>query len=888
LSPIPPHPADRSRRPRALVLVAAAGALGLVAAACSPTHRSARPAATSTSLPAATTTTEPPPQYAASPYDWDRATSPALAVGGGRSATLSAVLAPQITGSWSVFGTRLDASGTPSATMWSSPDAMGWTASPLAGAGASGAAGGPARGGASGGGPSQAVAAAQYKAATVVVGSIGEGADQQATVWLSPSAGAPYTTQSVPLSTGPSVMSLVTAGSLGMFATGTVDGRFALWSSTNGRTWSELAGAEKVIDASPGGRVNALLASGDLVFAAGSMQPGASPQAALWSTSDGLNWHLVSSAAPSFSGPGGRIIYSLAPLDTGLVAVGAINTGTGWEPASWISPDGQSWSLPSVDFPLESSGGPATVGPSAGTAARSVSAVPTFAGPAAVVAAGGGTSGQDAWASSDGLHWASLQLPAADAAATSWRAEVAAATLTTTVVLDAEPGQPYLLSYLKPSGPAAAGGSGWTQPSANPATFGPIRPEAVPVSLQAVAGRLDLTVDVVNRPQTIGPARVASQVLTSADGSSWTPSGAGTVTGDPPTLPVAGALATHLPTGWIAVASPPGAGPEAWTSTTGLVWKKTALLSVPTAPGVAAERATISGLCEDRLAPAAAAGTTPSPNGIPAPARYIAVAVGSASVTTTAAGDGSTGPTVLTTRAATPWSSSTGTTWKDGAVSSGPPPGAAQSMSGCVTAGPTLVAFGTGTTPSGAPQPAVWRSGDGVSWTRVPVTAFSAGSANPLVSLATNGGYWLAAADPDPGADPLVPGVLGAAGRAASAATDAGVGPAPSIEDGRVGLWLSTNSGSVWQAIDTATSPWLAAQRTTLDLVGFAAHPALPTGTAGSAGSAVHASATTLPGSTSTPTTLPPGASATPVVVGVVDGQLAVWSGTLAGAGGGG
>jgi hypothetical protein len=154
------------------------------------------------------------------------------------------------------------------------------------------------------------------------------------------------------------------------------------------------------------------------------------------------------------------------------------------------------------------------------------------------------------------------------------------------------------------------------------------------------------------------------------------------------------------------------------------------------------------------------------------------------------------------------------------------------------------------------------------------------------VSLATNGGYWLAAADPDPAADPLVPGVLGAAGRAASAATDAGVGPAPSIEDGRVGLWLSTNSGSVWQAVDTATSPWLAAQRTTLDLVGFAGHPVLPSGTAGSAGSAVHASATTLPAFTSTPTTLPPSASATPVVVGVVDGQLAVWTGTLAGAGG--
>lgn len=907
MSPSPTEtrtPAHRRKRPRPRLIIVLA-ALILAATACSSGRRSGGAPASSSSIPPSTTTTEPPPQYSPSPFSWDRSTTGALAVGGGPTATLSAVLAPELAGPWLLFGSRIGTGDAPDATVWSSPDAVSWTPASLGSATEA----------------SQALAAARYKELTVAVGSTGEGADQQAAVWTTSPSASGFIPESVPASNGPSEMTLVTAGSLGLFATGTVDGRFAMWSSTNGRQWSELPSAEKVIDASPGARVNALLANGDNVFAAGSLQSGPSIEAALWTTSDGLHWKLVGSAAASFSGPGARVIYSLAPLGTGLVAVGALDQGEGWVPASWISPDGQSWSLPSVDFPAIPHSGTGGLGPSGGAAARSVSAIPTLVGSTSVVAAGGGPYGQAAWQSSDGLHWNSLSLPASDAAATSWRAEVAAGTINTAVVLDAEPGQPYLLTDRAPqgagtaslNGPASstASASSWVQPSANPTVFGTVRPQAVPVSLQTVSGRLALSVDLVERPQVVGPARVVDEVLLSSDGRTWTrATGATALTAatalDPPTRPVTGALAAHLPSGWVAVSPPSATVPLVWTSTTGTQWTKLTDLAVPVAPGTvsgsgsattsnpsspagsgsAGPSSTVEGLCTERLpASPATATTTTSPSttasGGSGPgsarsgaARYEVVAVGSSATTApapagtggvtggvtggatgSAAGGGAAVASIaVTTRTPAVWVSGNGRSWRSGAVGGGPVPGATQTMSGCIAAGGGLAAYGTATSAGTMPGPAVWRSTDGTSWSRVAPSAFtSAGpgalvTMSPLVSLAADGNDWLAAANPDPTADPTAPGLEGAAGPASATSLDAGVGPVPSVEDGRDGLWLSTDGGGAWQVLDTSAAPWLGTERAELDLVGFAGGPG--------------------------------GAPVVPVVVGVVDDQLAVWTGT--------
>ncbi len=407
-----------------------------------------------------------------------------------------------------------------------------------------------------------------------------------------------------------------------------------------------------------------------------------------------------------------------------------------------------------------------------------------------------------------------------------------------------------------------------------------MRPEAEPVALRSASGHLELTVDLILRPQRIGPARVSSEVLASANGSSWSATPAPRAT--PPTTPAYGALPAHLPTGWVAVASPTGSEPEAFTSRTGSVWKQTATL-VPAAGGAGSTGsgedgnhaggtatphsgaesgnhvpATVNGVCAARL-----------PTTAVLPARYVVAAVGSDAVTV-APSDADTAALPVTTRSAAAWSSPSGATWKSAAVNGIPPSGSTETMSGCLQAGAGLFAYGSAPSPSGVSEPAMWRSTDGTNWARVGVSAFAPAAAGPLVSAAQSDGFWLAAGNPDPQADPFQAGVAGWPGPAATAGTDAGVGPRASVEDGRDGLWLSSDGGSIWQLIDTATAPWLGDDLARIDLVGFA-----PTG--GTLSSAVHATSpagsTTTSSSTSLPRTSP--TTPTPVVVGTVNGQLA-------------
>ena len=744
-------------------------AVACVCASCSSAGHGPVPQASprSTTVPAPTSTTEPPPKYPPSPYSWERSGSAALNVGGGAGTTVAAVISPTVSQPWMAVGTRLSAAGVPTATVWTSPDGVSWTAAPIA----------------AGGMASSARAAAQYRGQTVVVGSVGAGANQQAAAWVSPSPGAAFSPVAVPVTAGPSSMSLVAAGALGMFATGTVDGRFALWSTADGRSFGEQPAAEKTLTSTPGARVSTLMAEGDVVYAAGSVDAGPKPAAAVWSSSDGLHWHAIRTAANSFAGPGGRVIYSLAPLGTGLVAVGAVNPGSGWVPASWVSPDGASWSLPSTDFPGSpprpaTPAGAGVYGEAGGSAVRSVSAVPTFAGSAAVVAAGGGATGQAAWRSTDGLHWSPVGLPAAVAASTGWRATVAAGTINTTVVVDGDPGQAHLLTDTA---------AGWSQPSANPGVFGPVQPYARPVSLRVSGGRLLLTVELTTDPQAIGSPSTTVRTLASADGTSWSAVPAGT--GSPASLPTPGALARRVPSGWAAVGTTSTGRLEAWSSPDGRAWTPAGLLPVATAAAPAGTVPAVGGLC--------------GPAGSTAPASELA-AVGS--VPQPASASSGTGPTGRTAAA---WVSPAGaTTWKRATVSPSPAAGGTETMTGCSAAGGGLVAWGSSTGTGGASVPAVWRSSNGASWTRSDVAAFTPGSAGPLTSLALAGRDWLAVA------------------RLRTAA-----GPAATLESGQVTLWLSPDGGSTWQQVDTATPPWLGTGSSAVCLVAFAGRTPVLAGT---------------------------------------------------------
>ena len=164
-------------------------------------------------------------------------------------------------------------------------------------------------------------------------------------------------------------------------------------------------------------------------------------------------------------------------------------------------------------------------------------------------------------------------------------------------------------------------------------------------------------------------------------------------------------------------------------------------------------------------------------------------------------------------------------------------------MTGCLAAGGGLYAYGVAVADSGAPEPALWRSDDGGSWSRQDVSAFDTSSATPIESVAASGHYWAAVATPDPEANPFQAGVFGASGPGSAIVSDAAFGPAPSTANGEVGLWVSADSGGSWEPVDTAAAPWTSGQETELDLTAFAG-------------------------------------AGTPVVIGALDGGLAVWTGT--------
>ena len=725
---------------------------------------------------------------------------------------------------------------------WSSPDGVTWQAEPLPGTQSVGTIN----------------AATLYNGETVAVGSVGTGASEQAAVWFSAEPGAPLTRVTVLPGAGASQMSAVTAGPLGFFAIGTFDGSFAMWSSVSGQQWRPNTGAQRVIGASPGAKVNTLVSVGTDVYAGGSVPNGPTVQAALWLSGDGITWSMVGQSSRAFSGAADEEIYSLSPLTQGLVAVGGINFGSGWVPASWISPNGVSWSQPSTDFPLPSSVSPSPLGPSGGMTAFDVSQVTGNASKNSLIAAGGGPNGQGVWRSTDGLHWSSGGLPSADASLGTWRATAAGATYSTTVVVDTRAGQPYLLDMTS---------KGWVQPSSNPAVFGPVQPKAVPLAVTRVAGSLVLDADEVDRPQTIGPATVSEKTFSSSDGVSWIAQNPASPF--PPTLPAPSAVTLPLGNGWMAVGIGTAGLPEAWVSADGAKWQSQGLLPTPSATSGAA---LVNGTCRSTsdtsqsststtqpvvstttvpitsptttaTAPSSSttAGTaTAAPSSPVLPS--LVVAVGAAPQPLQPSSHLSTLPTGLQAQV---WYSKGGASWQAGTVSPAPVGGATESMSGCVDIGGTLVAFGSSTSPNGNSVPAVWKSTDGATWVRSKVSSFVAGTADPITSLANNGSEWIALANPDPGAHPQAPGPspgAGGVGPAASMGTDTGLGSPLASTPTEDGIWLTTNAGESWQSVPLDTIPWLTSANLQLDLVAFQSKVA--------------------------------------VLVGTVAGQLAVWVGT--------
>ena len=710
--------------PRSPAAAAAFFACLVLLVSCS--GRGPRPSSATTEVPptsaaTTTTTTTPPRTDVADPYSWTLDAIPHL--GGGVGATLSAVLAPGASNSWIVAGTRIAGSGATTATVWTSPDGNSWTAANLSSTGTpTGAPSGVAS-------STAAYAASQWRDTTVIVGSLTTASGSRATAWVSDGLGQPYRPAEIQSSGADSQMHMVTAGPLGLFAIGTVDGSFAMWSSTDGAVWTESLAAEKTIDASPSAQVNSLLAEGDSVYAAGSVRDGTSTDAAVWSSSDGIAWKQVINNRPAFSGAGGdRVIESLAPLQTGLVAVGAQRVGDRYEPASWISPDGVSWSSPSSDFSPRPG---QAVDRGDDAVARSVSSCLSPSGSTALISVGGTGQSQRVWRSTDGIHWDAVALPAGAAASAGWRATVVATGVDSALVGDSDWGQPHLLTLT---------GTEWTEPSVDPKTFGPVQPFADATSTTTSGAEIIIAVDVTQDPQALGgsaavahysviPESASPAGETSGEGATST---AVSATRSPAQVPAGTTSVTRWDSGWLAVGSTPSGSAVAWISTDGLTWTADTLLAA-----AAGQVAVPLGACSNSSV-AVAVGTS-------IPAGVLIQRSGSRGVSASAPTT-SIPASAFTPRRAVAWSGPSAKTMRTATLTSVAGGPGDEGMVGCVSQSSGFVAFGATSTASGGLVPAIWRSPRGRSWIRQPSNGFTGDSTGALDSLAVHGATSLAVA----------------------------------------------------------------------------------------------------------------------------------------------
>ncbi|MGC8626300.1 MAG: hypothetical protein ACP5VR_01895, partial [Acidimicrobiales bacterium] len=652
-----------------------------------------------------------------------------------------------VAGTQLVEGTQKTAAAKTQATVWTSPNALSWSKTVL-----------PAPQGTAATTSTAADAASYWGQRAIVVGSAGTGQAMRAAVWLSAGPGRPFSpVPGSPALDPPSgslsgaVMDCVAAGALGIFAAGTVAGRTTLWYSTDGLHWSVLTGADSVVNASPGAVVDDLLITPNGVFAAGSSVNSDRTSAALWYSSDGIHWATVQSAPSAFFGTGDRLITALVdigesgnpepgtPAPTGLLAVGGTRVGATWQPASWISPNGFSWSETSNSFPLDAE-------PS-GTTGAVVYAATGVGG--RLLAVGGSSARQRLWESPDGQAWSEIALPAAAANDRHWHLGLLAASTTTTVLADNLPGQPYLLVYQNGS---------WHEPSAT-GVFGKPLPTAVPTSLVTDNGKLVMSVQVTDPGQDLGTSTTWVAVLTSSNGRTWKTASTGSFSQAHVNqlLPVqAGVLAVGSRS--VRVSSRSGS-----LRTSGHLTLRTA----QAAPSQIARRAfasVSSGLGstwpEVALSSAAPAGTTTTAVAVgrAGKAYFIAGLAGNEAVYwyspdgTTWQGAKSldqqpqlgierplaacsgTGTAVVvgdvteTARGRLPdaWVTSNGSNWSNATFSSSPAPGSSSSMDGCLFTGNSFIAYGGSTGDGYALEPALWASPDGTVWDEEPTGSFSA------------------------------------------------------------------------------------------------------------------------------------------------------------------
>jgi hypothetical protein len=591
---------------------------------------------------------------------------------------------------WLVAGTRISA-GNSTATVWTSPHGARWSPQPLTSPGID----------------SHADAVTAWGSRTVVVGSTGPADNQTAAVWINRAPGSPFVqVPAADLPAPPGYMSAVAGGALGLFAAGQAAGRVAIWYSSNGTRWTRLTAAERVVNGATDPHISSLTVASDGVFAAGWQQDGSHTDAAVWTSTDGVHWHPVLTAQAAFAGGGDRIITDLVAVGTGtvpfgFVAVGGVRLGTGWQPASWISPNGVSWSEPSRAFTAP----PRPQGSAGDAIVRSMSIATNGPQSATLVAAGGSATAQRVWRSADGIHWSEIPLPTGPSDSSEWTASLVSSNGTSLAVASGTAGEPHVL--IDP-------GTGWTEPSAQASVFGGVQTQVTPVSVARGPAGLVLAVNIVHSPQALGPARAADtslEFLSSADGATWRSAPAGPVFAGATVSAIAPLGRRYIAVGSRTIGSQPRA--VAWASANGIDWGPASLLDTPSPAHGPAVESNAAGECA-RGGVLAAVGAV-AERGVTAP------------------------------RA---WTSSDGVHWTAARVTTAPRPPKWSRMLGCVTVGSAFEAYGTvrQAGPSGTYGPlsdAVWtKSATSTAWVPQDSDAFDR-LPGPVTDLANWSRSWL-------------------------------------------------------------------------------------------------------------------------------------------------
>lgn len=177
----------------------------------------------------------------------------------------------------------------------------------------------------------------------------------------------------------------------------------AIWMSSNGLDWSRVPDESNLFGGTGIQLINSMTKGGPGYVAVGQDDPEGSPakgwvdsDAAVWVSDDGSAWTRVTQDEAVFGGPGSQRMMSVTSGGPGLVAVGSdYKDGAAWpDVAVWVSADGYTWVRVSDEKKVF--GGPG------GQEALSVATLGSV-----VVAVGSSESYENAavWVSADGYAW---------------------------------------------------------------------------------------------------------------------------------------------------------------------------------------------------------------------------------------------------------------------------------------------------------------------------------------------------------------------------------------------------------------------------------------------------------------------------------------------------